>query len=92
MAGEGPSQLYSLYKFAKDGTFFNTEEHNMPTAEQRLQYLTEQWNDILSDPENTEKKFWGLSYLRWSSLLKTSVIDELSQYDGKILLVQGTTD
>ncbi|HZH69615.1 MAG TPA: hypothetical protein VFD80_04105 [Flavobacteriaceae bacterium] len=36
----GPSQLYSLYKLADDGTFFNTTEHNMPTPEQRLNYLT----------------------------------------------------
>lgn len=92
MAGEGPSQLYSLYKFADDGTFFNTEEHNMPTSEQRLKYLTDKWQEILSDPNNTEKKFWGFTYLRWSSMLKTSVIDELTNFNGKILLIQGLSD
>lgn len=92
MAGEGPSQLYSLYKFAEDGTFFNTKEHNMPTSEERINYVTEEWNNILADPTNIEKKFWGFTYLRWSSLLKTSVIDELSNYNGKILILQGTAD
>ncbi|RRJ92901.1 alpha/beta hydrolase family protein [Flavobacterium macacae] len=92
MAGEGASQLYSLYKLAEDGTFFNTKEHNMPTSEQRLQYLTNRWKDILADPKSTEKKFWGFTYLRWSSMLTTSVIDELTNYNGKILLVQGTAD
>lgn len=92
MAGEGPSQLYSLYKFAADGTFFNTKEHNMPTSEQRLQYLTNKWKDILADPMNTKKKFYGFTYLRWSSMLATSVIDELTSYNGKILFVQGTAD
>lgn len=92
MAGEGPSQLYSLYKLADDGTFFNTEAHNMPTSEDRISYVKEKWADILADPMNTEKKFWGFTYLRWSSFLQTSVMDELSDYSGKILIVQGTAD
>lgn len=92
MAGEGPSQLYSLYRFAEDGTFFNTKEHNMPTREARINYVTEKWKDILADPGNTEKKFWGFTYLRWSGMLQTSVMDELASYDGKILLLQGTAD
>lgn len=92
IAGEGPSQLYSLYKLAENGTFFNTRQHNMPVPEQRLGYLTDQWKDILSDPLSTEKKFWGFTYLRWSGFLSTSVIDELIPYQGKILIVQGTSD
>lgn len=92
MAGEGLSQLYSLYKFADDGTFFNTKEHDMPTSEQRIKYVTDKWKDILSNPNSTDKKFWGFTYLRWSSMLKTSVIDELTNYNGKILILQGTED
>lgn len=92
IAGEGTSQLYSLFKFADNGTFFNTDSHNMPTSEQRLKYIADKWKDILADPDNTDKKFWGFTYLRWSSMLKTSVIDELTTYNGKILLVQGLTD
>ncbi len=92
IAGEGPSQLYSLYKFAADGTFFNTPEHNMPSSEERLNYLTDKWKDILKHPNDTDKKFWGFSYLRWSSMLKTSVMEELASFDGKITIVQGTAD
>lgn len=92
MAGEGPSQLYSLYKFADDGTFFNTQEHNMPISKERIDYLEHKWQEILKDPNNTNKKFWGFTYLRWSSMLKTSVIDELSNFNGKILFIQGTAD
>jgi predicted esterase len=92
LAGEGPSQLYSLYKFADDGTFFNTPEHNMPTSEQRLHYLTDTWEDILANPKSTEKMFWGFTYLRWSTMLKTSVIEELTNYNGKILFLQGMLD
>ncbi len=92
LAGEGPPQLYSLYKFAEKGIFFNTEEADMQTPEQRIKYLTGQWKEILADPDNTDRKFWGFTYLRWSSMLKTSVIDELSNYNGKILIVQGTSE
>lgn len=92
LAGNGPTQLYSLYKLADNGTFFNTREHNMPTSEQRIEYLTTQWKNILSEPNSTEKKFWGFTYLRWSSFLKTSVIEELTNYNGKVLIVQGTAD
>ena len=92
MAGEGASQLYSLYKLADDGTFFNSKEHNMPTSEERIQYLTNRWKDILADPMSTEKKFFGFTYLRWSSMLSTSVIDELTNYNEKILFIQGTAD
>lgn len=92
MAGEGLSQLYSLYKFAEDGTFFNTKEHNMPTSEQRIKYLTDKWKDILANPNSTDKTFWGFTYLRWSSMLRTSVIDELTNYSGQILIIQGTAD
>lgn len=92
MAGEGPSQLYSLYKFAESGVFFNTPEHNLPTSESRIEYVQEMWQDILADPKSTDKKFWGLTYLRWSSMLQTSVIDELTKFSGEILLIQGTAD
>lgn len=92
MAGEGPSQLYSLYKFAEEGIFFNTKEHNMPTVAERINYVYGKWNDILADPTSTEKKFWGFTYLRWSSLAGTSVIEELSDFHGRILLLQGTAD
>jgi len=92
MAGEGPSQLYSLFKLAEDGTLFDTEEQHRPTSEQRTSYLIDKWKEILADPNNTEKKFFGFTYLRWSSLLKTSVIDELSNYNGKIFIIQGTID
>lgn len=92
MAGEGPPQLYSLYKLADDGTFFNAKEQNLTTSEQRTNYLIDRWKDILTDPNSTDKKFFGFTYLRWSSMLKTSVIEELSGYNGKILIVQGTSD
>jgi dipeptidyl aminopeptidase/acylaminoacyl peptidase len=64
----------------------------MPTSEQRIKYLTDKWKDILANPNSTDKMFWGFTYLRWSSMLRTSVIDELTKYNGKILITQGTLD
>ncbi|NOS55188.1 MAG: alpha/beta hydrolase [Cyclobacteriaceae bacterium] len=92
MGGEGPPQLYSMYKFAENGIFFNTEEYNLQTSQQRLKYLTDNLNLILAEPHSTQKKFWGFTYLRWSSMLRTSVIDELEKYDGKIFVIQGAKD
>lgn len=89
LAGEGPSQLYSLYGFAESGVFFDSP--NCDKA-QRIDSLTRTWENILTDPSSTSKKFWGLTYLRWSSFLRTSVCDELSSYAGKALIIQGDAD
>jgi len=89
LAGEGPSQLYSLNKLAEAGELFYTEN---PDKEKRLDSLNRAWQQIQSNPNATNKKFWGLTFLRWSTFLKTSVIDQLASYDGKIMIVQGKND
>lgn len=89
LAGEGPSQLYSLYSFAESGIFFDAPGF---TREQRVDSLTRAWKTILSDPNSVKMKFWGFTYLRWSSFLRTSVCDELSTYTGKVIILQGDED
>lgn len=89
VAGEGPSQLYSLYVLAKEGVFFSKPGYN---KEQRIDSLLTVWKDIQKDPEAITKKFWGFTYKRWSSFLTTSVYDELQHYNGAIRIVQGTQD
>lgn len=89
LAGEGPSQLYSLYKLAESGEFFNNVNSSY---EERIDSLTRVWKSILKDPLSVKQKFWGFTYLRWSSFLKTSVSEELSNYNGKILITQGDAD
>lgn len=89
MAGEGPSQYYSLYHFAEEGIFFNAKGFS---KQQRLDSLSHVWERIMKDPNSTNKKFWGFTHLRWSSFLKTSVIEQLNDYEGKILITQGTAD
>jgi predicted esterase len=89
LAGEGPSQLYSLYKLAEKGIFFAKENS---TIEKRVDSLLQVWEKILKQPTSIENKFWGFTYLRWSSFLKTSVIEELRAFKGKILILQGDLD
>lgn len=89
LAGEGPSQLYSLYSFAEAGVFFDSPQS---TPAQRIDSLTRTWKKILAAPHSTQQKFWGFTYLRWSSFLQTSVAAELSHYDGKVLILQGDQD
>ncbi|MBN1969785.1 MAG: hypothetical protein JXR48_13440 [Candidatus Delongbacteria bacterium] len=88
LAGGGISQLYCLYKLAEKGEFFGDE----PDSDARKKIVLDNWAEILKDSSNVNKQFMGHSYLRWSSFLKTSVIDELDKYDGKILLIQGGQD
>lgn len=89
LAGEGPSQLYSLYRFAESGVFFDSPNS---TAEQRIDSLIRTWKNIVADPVSTTKKFWGFTFLRWSSFLKTSVEEEFNDYNGKVLILQGDLD
>lgn len=89
LAGEGPSQLYSLYSLAETGIFFDAPDF---TKRERIDSLTRIWKNILSDPYSTRKKFWGFTYLRWSSFLKTSVCEELETYTGRVFILQGNAD
>lgn len=89
IAGEGPSQLYSLFRFAETAVFFDRPGF---TAADRIDSLSRTWKRILADPLSTEKKFWGFTYLRWSGFLSTSPQEELNRFNGKILILQGDAD
>lgn len=89
LAGGGDSQLYDLLVLARKGTFFRNISEE-PAA--RVQYVTDEWKNILSDPFNTNKFFFGFSYLRWSSFMKTSCLEQLENCNAKILIAQGFKD
>ena len=89
MAGEGPSQLYSLYAFASSGEFFQEQGDS---AEERISYLTNTWKAICKDSTSTSSLFWGFTYLRWHSFLRTSVIEELEGCRQPVLIFQGDED
>ena len=89
LAGEGPTQLYSLYRFAEEGVFFNKGGFS---SQQRIDSLENSWKKIQNEPLETNKKFWGFTYLRWSSFLKTSVLEQLTGFTGRIMIMQCTND
>lgn len=89
MAGEGPSQLYSLYSLARSGEFFKDKGE---TPDERTSYVLKMWKEIQSKSNSTEHFFWGFSYLRWHSFLSTSVMDELEDFPNSVLIIQGDQD
>ncbi len=90
LAGEGPSQLYSLYKFADQGVYFNTA--HLSSSPIRIDSLVSTWKNIMKEPNSITNKFWGFTYLRWSSFLSTSVSEQLQDYSGHIFIIQGDAD
>jgi pimeloyl-ACP methyl ester carboxylesterase len=89
LAGEGPSQLYSLLALARAGVFF-TDVSSDP--EQRVQYVLDRWTQIQTEPDSADKFFFGFAYRRWASFLTTSPLDELLQVRCRICLAQGSED
>lgn len=50
------------------------------------------WAKIVRDPDSTTKTCWGQPYRWWSSLLKTSLIQECLQSRSALYLIHGTAD
>lgn len=81
----GATQLFSLAQLARE---------RAPEAqrEQAAQAIFSEWEKILADPDSIEKTWMGHPYRRWSSFLRTSVLEELKRGKAKIYLAQGTAD
>ncbi|MEI9809654.1 MAG: alpha/beta fold hydrolase [Bacteroidota bacterium] len=89
LAGGGDSQLYDILALARKGNFFM---HISPEPNQRVQYVLDEWKKILDDPFNTQKFFFGFSYFRWSTFMKTSCLAQLENCLAKIFIGQGFKD
>ncbi len=89
LAGEGPTQLYSLIQLAREGVLFRRISSD---PEERVQYVLQRWREIQADPTNTERNFFGFSYLRWHSFLSSSPIEELEPVNARIHISHGTAD
>jgi dienelactone hydrolase len=89
LAGGGPSQLFDLITLARKGNFFRSVSDD---PEARVGHVLEKWQDIQSNPDSTEKLFFGFAYRRWSSFLSSSPIEELNHVKSKIYLAQGADD
>lgn len=89
LAGGGPSQLFDLETYARKGYFFAEVS---PLPEVRAAYVSDQWKAIQHDPNSVDKFFFGHPYKRWSSFLKSSPIEQLKSYGGRVFIGQGLDD
>lgn len=89
LAGGGDSQLYDLLILARKGNLFKNISED-PAS--RVQYVLDEWKNIQAEPFNTNRFFLGFSYLRWSSFMQTSSLEQLENSKAKILIVQGSKD
>jgi len=81
----GVSQLFSLAELARrrarDGQ-----------GEAAAQAVYDEWAKILAKPDSIDDFWMGHPYRRWSTFLKSSVIDELKRGKAKVYLAHGTAD
>lgn len=89
LAGEGPSQLFSLVALARDGSLLT---HTGDTPDAREAAVRAVWDSIRADPHNAQRTWFGHAYPRWSSFLSSSPIAELEGVMARVLIVQGSAD
>ncbi len=89
LAGGGPTQLYDILQLAKSGEFFRGVSED---AAERVDYVLEEWAQILANPETADEFFFGHPYCRWATFLSSSTMEELEETDARILLIQGAQD
>ena len=89
VAGEGPSQLYSLIRLVRSGDLL---EHTGPDADSRERALLAAWDSVLAHPTDATRTFFGHAYPRWATFMGSSPAHELEGYRGRVLIVQGTAD
>jgi hypothetical protein len=61
-------------------------------AQDEIDKLFATYKEIYSDPDNTEKWYYGHPYKRWGSFCSTIPLDELVKLDIPILFVNGSAD
>ena len=89
IAGEGPSQLYSLIRLARIGDLLAGSGAD-PDARERA--LLAAWDSILAAPDDPDRRFFGHAYPRWATFMGSSPAKELEGFTGPVLIVQGTAD
>ncbi|HVK09783.1 MAG TPA: alpha/beta fold hydrolase [Gemmataceae bacterium] len=81
----GVTQLFSLADLARR----RAPEGRGDAA---AQAVYDEWAKILARPESVDDFWMGHPYRRWSTFLKSSVIDELKRGKAKVYLAHGTAD
>jgi pimeloyl-ACP methyl ester carboxylesterase len=81
----GVSQLYSLAELARQ----RAPEGRGDAA---VQAVYDEWAKVLAKPDSIDDFWMGHPNRRWSTFLKSSVIDELKRSKAKVYLAHGTAD
>jgi pimeloyl-ACP methyl ester carboxylesterase len=61
-------------------------------ADAAAQAVFDMWAEILAKPDSIDDFWMGHPHRRWSTFLKSSVIDELKRSKAKVYLAHGTAD
>lgn len=89
LAGEGPTQLFSLLRLARAGALLAATG---ATPDARERALLAAWDTIRAHPDDPDRLWFGHAYPRWASFLATSPEEALEGFQGKVLIVQGLAD
>lgn len=89
LAGGGPTQLFDLIELARRGVMCGSKPRQ---PEECVQWLLDQWDTVLKDPDSPDAFFFGHPHRRWTSFLATSPLEELGKTRAKVFIGQGTDD
>ncbi len=89
VAGEGPTQLYSLIRLARNGDLLAASG---PDPDARERALLAAWDSVLASPHDADRMFYGHAYPRWATFVGSSPLDELGGFRKPVLIVQGMAD
>ncbi|MBX7104729.1 MAG: alpha/beta fold hydrolase [Gemmataceae bacterium] len=81
----GVTQMFSLAELAR-------RRAPEGQADAAAQAVFDKWAEILAKPDSIDDFWMGHPYRRWSTFLKSSVIDELKRSKAKVYLAHGTAD
>lgn len=89
LSGGGPTQLFAMAQLA-----WREREPDEPLEDRqrRMDSVFATWAEVQSDPESHTRFAWGHAHKRWSSFLRTSVLEQLLRSDVPIFLAHGTDD
>ena len=87
LAGEGPTQLYSLIRLARSGSFDLSG-----SPDEREQWVLDGWRRVLADPHSADEMFFGHPHRRWSTFCVAGPVHELRGSNAAVFIAQGLED
>ena len=89
LAGGGPTRLFTLMQLVRAGYLYQDASQD---PRSRLAQFLSDWSKVEQDPENWNKDFLGHPFRAWTSFVRTSCAQELSNVNARIYIAQGTED